>query len=218
MLPSRREIAAFCLRFAAILAIYLIPWGAIGDAYAGAAVAIADATVAGDSGALRLDFARANVSDGAGIDARFGVDLRATDTASGATVRLALDLRSLTYLPTAVFVALAAAAPIWQGRRGLRVLLVGLGILHVFFAASLALTVILFLAQPVPLHAVHLAPATTLVLDVLHRAFVSPPGMAIAVPGFVWVALVWLTLEPRCGPANRQAAPATAWPRNSARG
>ena len=217
MLPNRREIAAFCLRFVAILAVYLLPWGPIGDAYAGAAVAIASATVAGDSGALRLEFTRADASDSGGMDARFGVELRATDTASGATVRLALDLRSLTYLPTAVFVALAVAAPIWQGRRGLRVLLGGLGILHVFLGATLALTVVLFLAQPAPLHAVHLAPVTALMLDVLHRVFVSPPGMAIAVPGFVWVALVWLTSESR-RPCKSAGRPCSGFAAKLARG
>jgi hypothetical protein len=126
------------------------------------------------------------------MEASFGVDLRVTDANRNASVKLALDLRSLTYVPSAVFIALAVAAPIWQRRRGLYVLVFGLALLHAFFAASLALTVVLFLAQPVPLQVVHLSSGATLALDVLHRTFVSPPGMAIAVPAFVWLALLWL--------------------------
>jgi hypothetical protein len=191
MLPPRREIALFCLRFAGILAVYLLPWGPIADAYAGIAVAVANATVGSDSGDLLLDFTRAQ-AQGGGMEAAFGVDLHVTDVTRDATVNLALDLRSLTYVPTAVFIALAVAAPIWQRRRGLYVLGFGLALLHAFFAASLALTVVLFLAQPVPLQVVHLSSAATLALDVLHRTFVSPPGMAFAVPAFVWLLLVWL--------------------------
>jgi hypothetical protein len=69
-------------------------------------------------------------------------------------------------------------------------------LLHAFFAASLVLTVVLFLAQPVPLQVVHLSRGTALVFDILHRVFVSPPGMAIAVPAIVWLALLWVVPGP----------------------
>jgi lysylphosphatidylglycerol synthetase-like protein (DUF2156 family) len=195
-LPPRREVAAFCLRFAAILAVYLLPWAPIADAYAGVAVAVANATVGADAGDLRLEFTRPDAHDEGGIEASFTVELRATDVPRNTTVRLALDLRSLAYVPTAVFIALAVAAPIWQRRRGLYVLGLGLVLLHAFFTASLALTVVLFLAQPVPLQVVHLSRGTALVFDILHRVFVSPPGMAIAVPAFVWLALLWVVPRP----------------------
>lgn len=195
MLPPRTVIAGFCLRFALILGVYLLPWPPVGDAYAGTAVALANAVVNADDANLRLEFARSEDRASGGMEAAFALEVLATDVARNQTVRLAVDLRALAYVPTAVFIALAIAAPIWERRRGFYVLSSGLVLLHTFFAASVALSVVLFLAQPVPLHAIQLSRGTSLFLGVLHRVFVAPPGMAIAVPGFVWLALLWLLPE-----------------------
>lgn len=196
MLPPRAVVVPFAVRFVAILAVYLVPWAPVGDAYSTIASGVGNALVTlAPSSHLELSFLRPPETPDASATAAWNVELDVTDRDRGTSVRLALDLRSLTYVPTAVFVALAVAAPIWQGRRGLRVLFGGLAVLHVFFGVAIAAMVAFFLTRTRPYPLLELGPFARLVFDVLHRVLVAPPGMAFAVPGFVWLAGVWLTAE-----------------------
>lgn len=210
MLPPRAALVAFAVRFFAILAVYLIPWAPVGEAYSTIATGVGNAVVSLlPSDRLELTFVRPReTAESTSADA-FNAELDVTDRRHGASIRLALDLRSLTYVPTAVFVALAVAAPIWQGRRGLRMLAGGLATLHVFYAVALTAMVAFFLGRTRPFPMLDLGPAARLLFDVLHRVLVAPPGMAFAVPGFVWLAAVWLTSPARVSATSDESvAPA----------
>jgi len=210
MLPPRATVLAFALRFFAILGVYLIPWAPVGEAYSTVASGIGNAALSVlTSSSLELTIVRARATAESSAADSFNAELDVVDHRHGASVRLALDLRSLTYVPTAVFVALAVAAPIWQGRRGLRVLLGGLVTLHVFYGVALTAMVTFFLGRTRPFPMLELGPAARLIFDVLHRVLVAPPGMAFAVPGFVWLTGVWLTSPARVEPTSDESvAPA----------
>jgi hypothetical protein len=197
MLPPKKVLWDFLLRFALILAVYLVPWRPIGNAYSSAAAALGNALVeAAPNARVQFHFASSGSVVTETPRESFGVELRAENASAGAFVRIPIDLRTLAYVPTAVFLALAIAAPIWQKSRGLTVLLVGLGALQVFLVFSIAVPLVLFFSNPVPMHLWDLAPRVQWILDVFYRALVAPPGMAFAVPGALWLLLIWLVPVP----------------------
>jgi hypothetical protein len=112
---------------------------------------------------------------------------------SSVNLSVPIDLRNLAYLPSACAIALAFATPLWRVRRGLWLLGAALALLQVFVVASLATPLVLLLAEQAPLHLIDLTPLAHASLDVLYRALVAPPGMAYAIPGLLWVALLWLS-------------------------
>jgi hypothetical protein len=188
----------FLLRFTCILAVYLLPFRPIGNVYSQVAAALGNVTLGEGAHAdtsLRFGTPPDTCGDEFLCDG-FGAELRATNTRTRGAVRVPIDLRTLAYIPTAAFVALCIAAPIWQGARGAIILLVGLGALQIFLALSIAVPLVLFFANPAPLHLVDLSPAAHRALDVLYRALVAPPGMAFAIPGLLWLVLVWLVPRP----------------------
>jgi len=194
MLPPKKALWAFVARFVLIFAVYSIPWRPIGTAYSTAAAALGNLVVGEEaSPAVRLHFGPPKrVPDDA--RAAFGVELRAENVATGSALSIPIDLRTLTYVPTAVFVALCVDSPMWRGKRGVIVLLVGLFALHVFFVASIAAPLVLFFANPLPMHLVELRPVSHRLLDVFYRTLVAPLGMAFIVPGALWLVLLWLVL------------------------
>ncbi|HEX7669597.1 MAG TPA: hypothetical protein VF395_08440, partial [Polyangiaceae bacterium] len=103
----------FLLRFICILAVYLLPFRPIGNLYGGVAAALGNLTLGEDlhSGvALRFASPTRVCDDDAACDG-FGIELRAASTRTRASVRVPIDLRTLAYIPTAVFIALSIAAP-----------------------------------------------------------------------------------------------------------
>lgn len=199
MLPPKRVVVLFLLRFVCLLTVAMIPWPGLGAAYGRAAGVVGNALVGNGrvgSGAVVHFEAPSGQADSDGNDSSYSTLLTARSLATGATVRIPIDLRTLAYIPTAVFIALAVAAPIWQRARGLAVLLAGMAILHAFLAASLAAPILLFFSNPRPMKLVELSPAVQQVLNVFYRSMVAPPGMAFAVPGLLWLLLVWLTAHP----------------------
>ena len=62
------------------------------------------------------------------------------------------------------------------------------------------------------MRAFELGPVTRVILHIVHRALVAPPGMAYLLPAFVWWGLVSATLPPRASrPAVRDAAGYQRW-------
>jgi hypothetical protein len=107
-----------------------------------------------------------------------------------AAITLPMDVRTLSFLPTACFVALAVATPMASWRRNVRLLLVGLAILEPLLLGLNALPLLSFLGGTGPVRAFELSLATHTVLQVLYRALVASPAMAYAVPFFLWWVLV----------------------------
>jgi hypothetical protein len=183
------------LRFTVQLAVYLVPVAPVGIAYAGAVSGVANALVGERPSAerpVRLHFeSRDRRAISRALDA-YGMDLSVRDTDTGAVVHAPIDLRSLAYVPTVVFVALSVAAPIWQTARGVWVLVGGLALLEALIAATIAAPLCLLFAEPGPMQLLTLAPPATWALHVFYRSFVAPPGMAFAIPALLWLGMLWL--------------------------
>ena len=115
-----------------------MPWPRLAETYGRTVTSIGNALVDGgpvESGAmLRFDAPRSPAGSDENV---YGTELSARST-NGAFVRVPIDLRTLTFIPTAVFIALALASPIWKGSRGTILLLSGLVILQLFLAGSVA--------------------------------------------------------------------------------
>lgn len=195
MLPPSNVLWPFVLRFACILAVYLIPFRPIGTAYGALAAGVGNLMLgdAPHSGAV-LHFARPD-SDESAKDPTpdaFSVELLAEKPETGDRLKIPIDLRTLAYIPTAVFVALAIASPIWEGTRGAVILIAGLAALQAFLLLSIAAPLLLFFADPMPMHLVELGSASRVILNVFYRTLVAPPGMAFAIPGFLWLVLMWV--------------------------
>jgi hypothetical protein len=178
-----------------VLTVCLIPWPRLGEVY-GTMAAMGNVVVGerpiGAGGLLRFDAPRHPEDSEAASDATYPVELSARNARTGALVRVPIDLRTLTFVPTAVFVALAMASPIWKGARGPVVLVSGLVILQVFLVGSIAVPLFLFFSNPHPMRLFHPSPLFSHALTVAYRSLGAPPGMAFAIPGLLWLALMWL--------------------------
>lgn len=105
-------------------------------------------------------------------------------------VNLPLDLRTLIYLPTACFVALALATPRASWRRSLATLGIGLAFLQPLLLGLVALPLLSFLGGTGPVPAFRLGLAAHTVLQILYRALVASPGMTYVIPLLLWGVLV----------------------------
>jgi len=121
--------------------------------------------------------------------APWSTTLRVEPRPPQAPLAIPVNLRSLIFLPTATFVALALATPMGSRRRNLRVLLVGLLILLPLLLVLVGIPLLSFLGGTGPLSAFTLARWQHVGLQVLYRALVVPPGMAFAIPLLLWWAL-----------------------------
>jgi hypothetical protein len=87
-----------------------------------------------------------------------------------------------------VFLSLALAWPIWRTRRGLKALVIGVGLL----VAAMGLTLLFPLLQMLGMvNVLGLGVFAQSVLSVGILTLVSYPSMAFAIPGLIW----WLTLR-----------------------
>ena len=196
MLPPKKELITFLLRFAFLLTVCMIPWPRLGEAYGRTMGAIGNVLV-GDGpvasvALLRFGPPRDAASSPPDSNTAYQTELSARNTRTGALVRVPIDLRTLTFVPTAVFVALAMASPIWKRARGPIVLVSGLIILQLFLLGSIAVPLLLFFSNPQPMQLFRLSSPVSHVLDVVYRSLVAPPGMAFAIPGLIWLTLMWL--------------------------
>jgi hypothetical protein len=95
----------------------------------------------------------------------------------------AIDLRRAGWLQLATFVALAAAWP----PRGRRRIVLAASVAFAIVSTCIAVPVVDYLAQ---VGAVHLGTLLGGVLALVRRALIAAPGMAYAVPGLAWLALM----------------------------
>jgi hypothetical protein len=105
-------------------------------------------------------------------------------------VTVPIDLRTLLFLPTVCFVALAVATPLSSKRRTLIVLGVGLLILEPLLLGLVATPVLSLLGGNGPVRAFDIGVAGHVALQVVYRALVASPGMAYAIPLFLWWILI----------------------------
>ena len=101
-----------------------------------------------------------------------------------------IDLRSLLFLPSAAFLALAIAVPLRSTWAHIQVITCGLLILEPLLVLLVALPLLSFLGGMGPIQAFSLSRPTHVVLQILYRALVAPPGMAYALPLLLWWSLV----------------------------
>ncbi len=192
--PSKREVLVFVGLFALIFGIYNIPSPGLGKLVARAASTVANAFVSTprDPDALELVFRSALEDprfDSTRRDSAWTMILDARMAATGRQARVNINLRKSLYLPMAVFTALALASPIWQGRRGLLVLLGGIGFLLVPVSLWLVVPTVALLYEGMVLE---LSPFGQNAIRFVY-ALIEPPGMIYAIPLFVWAVLVWCT-------------------------
>lgn len=193
-LPQLGPALWFGLRLASLLGVFMYPWPFVGELYSDAAGTVGNLLL-GDASAT-LHFARPKAQSELAGD-RFSTELRARGPDALAPVRVPIDLRTLTFIPTVVFLALTLATPLWRSPRGVTVLVLGLIVLHGFLIASIAIPLALLFAEPQPLHLLDIGSPFRHVLDVVYRSLVAPPGMAYAIPMLLWLALLWLVPDDR---------------------
>jgi hypothetical protein len=111
-------------------------------------------------------------------------------TPAGVAISVPIDLRLLTFLPTACFVALAVATPLPTRHQSLRLLATGLAILQPLLWALSAIPIVSFLGGTGPVRVFELGVATHVVLQTAYRALVASPGMTYVIPLFLWWILV----------------------------
>ena len=110
--------------------------------------------------------------------------------ALGSPALVPIDLRVLSFLPTAAFVALAVATPFSSWTRNARLLLVGLPLLQLLLVGLVATPLLSFLGGTGPVRAFVLSRGTHTLLQIVYRALVAPPGMAFALPFLLWLLLM----------------------------
>jgi hypothetical protein len=160
----------------------------IGPTYTRAHAALGNALVGGQlASGTRLEF-RAS-------EAQLSVDpwhatLRVEPPSPQQHFEVPIDVRSLIFLPTAAFLALAIAAPLRSVREHLQLIALGLLILEPLLVFLVATPLLSFLGGTGPVHAFTLSRPTHVLLQVLYRALVTPPGMAFAIPLLVWWGLL----------------------------
>lgn len=104
-------------------------------------------------------------------------------------VEIPIDLRTLVFLPTAAFIALAIAAPLASVREHLRLLVLGLLLLEPLLLVLVLVPLVTFLGGAGPVQVFTLSRGTLVLLEVVYRALVAPPGMAYATPLLVFWGL-----------------------------
>lgn len=168
-----------------------LPFAGLGRAYAGAHAALGTAVLPRslESGA-QLAFRTVNeLKPAAAAEGAWSLTLLVTPLAPAAPIQMPMDLRTLVYLPSACFVALALATPGASVRRKLTMLGVGLGILLPLLWLLLALPVVSFLGGTGPVRVFSLGLGAHTLLQILYRALVASPGMAYVIPLLLWWAL-----------------------------
>lgn len=121
-----------------------------------------------------------------GQNAAWSLTLLVEPPAPQAPITVPMDLRTLLYLPTACFVALALATPGASLRRRCALLLRGLLILEPLLLGLLALPVISLLGGTGPVRAFSLGLGAHTVLQIVYRALVASPGMTYVIPLVLW--------------------------------
>ena len=177
---------AFALRFLLLLAVFFAPLAVIGQTYAGAfrnvAALLAPSTFR--EGEVSIGFTGPSESK------PWEVVMLAEDRVTARKISVPIETRSLSYVPLAVFMALALSTPVRDSRREGQILGFGLLCMLTLMGVLIAAPLLLLLGGASPVRAFELGVGSRLFLELVHRALVSPPGMAFAVPALVWWGLV----------------------------
>ena len=196
VLPPKKVVVVLLLRFTGALTVLLVPWPGLEQAYGRTMSAIGNVLVGeqpiGTGAYLHFDAAPPSARSQDPSNEAYAIELSARRVGTRSTVRVPIDLRTLTFVPTAVFLALALASPTWKSARGPIIFVSGLLSLQLFLLGSIAVPLLLFFSNPRPMQLLQLHPAVAHVLDVAYRSLVAPPGMAFAIPGLLWVVLMWM--------------------------
>jgi hypothetical protein len=193
--PSpRRRIVNFLVAFACVFGGLALLHG-IGPTYTRAHVALGNALVGGQlASGTTLQFRAPN--EYLAVDP-WHAKLRVDPLPPERPLEVPIDVRSLLFLPNAAFLGLAIAAPLRSVRAHLQLIALGLLILEPLLLFLVATPLLSFLGGTGPVHAFTLSRPTHVLLQILYRALVSPPGMAFALPLLVWWGL--LTAASRLG-------------------
>jgi hypothetical protein len=207
VLPPKRELAWFLIRLAGLLGLFMYPWPGAGHAYGRAAGALGNILLGDPSShpAALLHFDAPTDAPDASAGDEYATELRAFSRTTGEALTVPIDLRTLTYVPSAVFVALTLASTIWVGLRGITVLLAGLALLHAFLLISLVVPLLLFFADPQPMQLLELSTPLRWIMNIFYRSLVAPPGMIYAVPALIWLLMLWIVPRPQ----KHRAQPST---------
>ena len=186
---ENRALAQFLFAFAAVFTgLALLPTG-VGPFYARAHAALGNWLVGGEHWAsgvsLHFDAARAGV----GVHP-WQVTLAIVPRPPAVPISMPIELRTLMFLPTVTFVALAAAMPLASWRKNVALLALGCACLEPLLLLLLAAPVVSFLAGTGPIHAFTLNPAVHVAIELVYRVLVVPPGMTYAVPLLLWWVLL----------------------------
>lgn len=211
----QRRILGFLCAFCGIFAGLALLHG-VGPSYSKAHAAIGNAVVhAVDfSSGVRLNF---DANDAELEKEPWHVTLHVEPPWPQPELTVPIDLRSLAFLPSAAFIALGIAVPLRSVRAHLSLLGLGLLILEPLLLGLVALPLLSFLGGTGPVQAFTLSRATHVLLQVLYRALVTPPGMAYAIPFFLWWGLVALLGRRQLAAADLALAKAGAGDRFSKR-
>lgn len=180
---------AFCCVFAGLA----LPSPGIGPMYVRAHAALGNALVQGTELASGVSLAFLATREEDLTQNPWQATLQVTPPRPATPVKVPIDFRGLAFLPTAAFIGLALAAPLGSARRNLVVLAAGLPVLEVLLLLMMSVPLLSFLGGTGPVRAFDLGVGSHVVLQVLYRALVAPPGMAFAVPLFLWWLLVTAT-------------------------
>lgn len=184
---ARRRIGGFLFAFVCVFAGLALFHG-IGPTYTRLHVALGNALVSGQLASGTTLHFRATDSE---LEAEpWRATLRVEPAPPERPLEVPIDLRTLLFLPTAAFIALAVAAPLRSLREHLQLVALGLSILEPLLLFLVATPLLSFLGGTGPVHAFTLSRPTHVVLQVLYRALVTPPGMAFAIPLLVWWGLL----------------------------
>jgi hypothetical protein len=202
VLPDRRTVASFAIAFVVFLAILMAPWPGLGIAYGRAVTATGNLFVAGHAFESGASLVFEDASEGTSAK-KFAWQTRlVVRNAAGRRVNVPIDLRTLAYLPTAAFVALALALPFRDRRRKGFVAIVGLALMQPITAFLVALPLFPFLGGGGPIRVFELGSVSSSLMEVAYRALVAPPGMTYAIPALLFLALVALT-DPKTKPGAK---------------
>jgi hypothetical protein len=180
VLPPARELLLFAGRFAALLALLLIPWRAVGYVYSAAfgltATAALQTTV--DDRQFQLRFEP--------TDDPWGVRFSGTEVRTGKRSELPIEAREIGYVPAATLVALVFA---WRadGQRRRRALLWGMAVISVRVVLAVGLPVAHFVG------ALGAGGWMNNVALTVFEALIEPPDMAYATPLIAFLLVLGLS-------------------------
>jgi hypothetical protein len=189
-MPVRSLIIRFLLRFVLIYGLLLLPWPGWNKLYGHAFRAIGNAVFAGDGGKRVLYFEAHEQRQGfSTVDTRITIGNRdlVDSTGKGLAALLALDTRSIGWVPTALTVALIAATPTpW--RRRVWSLLCGFLLINAFILFSVAVYI---WNESTTVSLVILSPFWKQIGDGLEYTLITQMGISFTIPVLIWIAVIF---------------------------